>query len=229
MHHAHRPSWRLSADVSHVAHLALLVRDAGRLPMPPDDALPPPRTPPVPEPAGPVVEIDRAAAASQWVGWWHAIVAAEGDRLLATPNDPPSRDADDLRRHVHNTARRHLAEQQALADPPSFAALADRPDLRALARAVYDLDDDEFDGVRRAEFARSPQLIEWHVTHKAAQAVARERHLPINSLNAAVLVLFVEGVWWSTAAPGVVLASLGAVHDELVAARLVRAAYRSAR
>lgn len=228
MRFAHRPSWRLSADVSHVAHLALLVRDAGRLPIPPDDGLPPPRTPATPEPAGSLTEIDRAAAASQWLDWWHAIVAAEGDRLLATPNDPPRRDSDDPR-HIHDTARRHLAEQQALADPPSFATLADRPDLQALARAVYDLDDDEFDGARRAEFTRRPQLIEWHITHKAAQAVARERHLPINSLNAAVLVLFVEGVWWSTAAPGVVLASLGAVHDERVAARLVRAAYRSAR
>ncbi|MFC0547480.1 hypothetical protein [Kutzneria chonburiensis] len=66
-------SWQVSWGTGYVVQLALYLRDALAVPAAPEV---PPLTPPVPT----TDELDRAAVAAEWPGWWADVLAFVGDR-----------------------------------------------------------------------------------------------------------------------------------------------------
>jgi hypothetical protein len=94
-------SWQVSWGTGYVVQLALYLRDALALPAAPEV---PPLTPPVPI----TDELDRAAVAAEWPGWWADVLAFVGDSLDNRPDQ-----------HLRLPVR------------PDAPALVDRPAIRA--------------------------------------------------------------------------------------------------
>jgi hypothetical protein len=94
-------SWQVSWGAGYVVQLALYLRDALALPAAPEV---PPLTPPVPI----TDELDRAALAAEWPGWWADVLAFVGDSLDNRPDQ-----------HLRLPVR------------PDAPALVDRPAIRA--------------------------------------------------------------------------------------------------
>lgn len=220
-------SWRFAVEVSDLLHLALRIRDGAALDVPTSahvptgtdvptafDVPPPLSAPPEATPAS----IDQTAAGAQWLPWWRELLDLEGRRHLLRP--------DQVTERWGTLTRRLHAEVQAIADPPRFEALRHRPALQAAARAVGPGPRRSVD--RALQAARGGRdVIDWTIVNSAVHAVAAETGAELNSLNGCALVLLVQGSWWQSVSPGVVLASLDAAADPSVADALVQAALRS--
>lgn len=198
-------------------HLAIFVRDHAGL-LTPDDADLPPRlstaaamlTSSDPGNTGP-----RRLAGQQWVAWWRDLVAAA--------SQPQSRPPDiELRDWARDVADR----RQALYDPPEFAALADRPQLRSAVENSFAAAQ-QWERVRRNGRTGRPAF-EWATMRDVATEVARDHAVPLNAVDARAVVLDVEGQWWQVAALGFVLVSRSACADDDTARRVLRTAFVSA-
>lgn len=209
------PSWRLEGKNSDLCELALFVRDATGLPAVGGSDDVPPLAGSVPDLAH-ILDADaRMAAGVQWRDWWQEILDFEfQDR-------PESVDLD-----VH--ARRRVLERQAICDPPDFKALAERPGLRAAARASFE----RFTQWNSARLApgrdgrpRSP--LDWALMKQVAEDVAFDHHVGLDAVQAKVAVLPVRDTWWRRVAPGAVLCSPAAAADPTTAHALLREAFDS--
>ncbi len=202
-------SWRLSEDVPVSAHVALYVRDAAGLPVTESEDLPPRLEGPVPDQAHAVGDGDRAAAGQQWSAWWRDIVDTEARLHVAAPDG-------DRRAAV-------------LPEPPDFAALAHAPDLQKAVAATFGEATRFVDRHRRdLLYHDRPRQLPWVLLSGVAEQVAAERHVPITSLHGQVMVLMVQGSWWTLHSPGVALASVAALRDRRLAGEVVARVFTSA-
>lgn len=215
-------SWRFSENVPASAHLALYVRDALNLPVTDSDDLPPRLDGTVPDRSGALPGADRAAAAEQWTAWWRDIVDVEARLHTAAPDAPVQSGADHAR-----TVREALAT--VLPEPADFAALAHAPALQGAVSGVF------AEGTRFVEkhrrdllFHDRPRQLPWVLLSATAEQVAADRHVPITSLHGQLMVLMVQGSWWTLHSPGVALASVAAARDRSIAVDLVTRAFISA-
>lgn len=184
-------SWRLSESVSQLLGIALYSRDAAGLVLPDAESPPPLR--------GPVLvnssldPAERLLGGAQWAEWWHRLVAFE------VRSGQPLGDAD-----RRATMRARVEERQRLLDPPDFTSLADRPELRAAVR-------NSFDAAHRLErhthAASESTHVPWALASEVAEQVAFDRGVPLDAIDAVVLVVDVAGPWWRRVAPGAVLCS----------------------
>jgi hypothetical protein len=186
-----------------MADLALFVRDAVGLAVPSSADRPPLVDGPVPDRRDVLSHQARADAAAQWPHWWQRIVEFEF-KLGRSHDDEPSPRI----RGAHDLAR-VIADAGTVSDPPDFNALADSPQLRAAVRATY-ADAAQWQRTRQP---RPDADVEWSVTKRAAEDVAFDREVPVEKLDAAVIVLPVTGVWSRRTAPGYALCSVAAARS----------------
>jgi hypothetical protein len=212
------PGWRFAAGPSpQTLHTALLVREAGGLPVQPAAAIPPRLSEQVRRrivlPAA-----DRVRAGRDWAAWWRRLAAFHA-REVRLPDGPRSR-AEQL------SWQRSQRERQArVFDPPDFVSLAPVPELRAAARLVW------------AQYPAGPQpqrtgqagAAEFgqRLIGDAAMGVAAEHGVPASSLDAGVLILEVEGMWSWHAGPGFALCSAAVPADAAAAEALLREVFAS--
>jgi hypothetical protein len=221
MQDAGTPSWRWGESGSQLAHVALYLRDSYGLAVPAHLDVPPPLTPAVaPAPAA-LSERDRDAAGQQWTSWWDEIIDLDVRRReIEVPGN-------DARARV----RALLAERERVADPPDFEALANRPELRRLVAASYE-EACRWDGPprrRRSDPATERGAhFEWDLIRQVAEDVAFDRQVSIDAIDGRALILSVEGLWWTRAAPGAVLCSAAVTTDPVLAQVVLRDAFLSA-
>lgn len=211
-------SWRFAESLGYLSHVALFVRDAAGLQVPDDPFVPPALAGDVPDRRGVLDDEQRGAAAAQWPGWWRAVVSAE-IRLNAGPGDT------DPQQWL-----RQLAEQDSGAgEGPDFAALANRPELRIAARALFEEAALWVDAGprRRPTDAHAAGRFPWSLVRDVAEDVAFDRQVGLDAVQGSVELLAVVGVWWAPAAPGAVLCSVEAAGDPTVTHAVLRAAFES--
>lgn len=207
-------SWRFAESArDSLPHVALFVRDALGLAVPPGPAVPPPLAGTVPDRRASLSDEERREAGRHWPGWWAALLGAEVDRQEERP-DPD-----------HPALR---ARYEEAGSPPDFAALADRPALR---RAVVDTFpealrwvDRLLDAGSRAQRAGS---FPYALVRQVAEDVAFDRQVDVGAVRASAVVLEVEGRWWHLLAPGAVVCSAGAAADLHTAHLVLRRAFES--
>ena len=207
-------SWRFSESArDDLLHVALFVRDAAGIPVPPGPSVPPRLAGTVPDHRALLREDERQEAGRQWDGWWTALLSVEDQS-----QDPP--DADTLR------ARR--ARRARAGGPPDFAALADRP---ALHRAVVEtwLHAHRWVGHRRLHFREEQQegCFDDRLIRQTAEDVAFDHSLDVGAVRGRAVLLDVEGSWWHLLAPGTVVCSIAAAAEPETAQLVLRRAFES--
>lgn len=206
-------SWRFAVGIEQLPNAALFVRDALRLEVPPGPGIPPHVTGPLPVAGKVYTTQERRQAGLSWPGWWHQILAYEVG--MSQPSDQADRRA----------RLGRLAEDVGV--PPDFNALSDRPALQDAVRAAF-ADGCRWAGeVRRNWLPPEEELFGWEITRAAAEEVAAHRSVPLGALQASVMVLMVEGVWWERFAPGAVLCSPTAAQDPADAHAIALDAFES--
>jgi hypothetical protein len=207
-------SWSMSETVPEPLHVALYVRDALRLPVPPEDGVPP-LADPVPDRRAVLPDAGRLEAAQQWGSWWEALVGAEVRRA-----DPEPAGA------LEVWAREYVADLERAGAAPDHLALADRPALRtaavALSTEAHRWASSVTEAVERRE-AGFP----WELVKDEAEAVASEHGVDVGAVRGTVLVLAVSGLWWREVEPGHVLCSQGVRADRSAARAVLRRAFAS--
>ncbi len=208
-------SWRLDVKHGYLVELALFVREAAGLDVVGLAADVPSLIGAVPDVTGALDAGVRRDAVDQWRRWWGQILDLEFRDRQHDRGD---------RAH----ARRRIAAHEAVCDPPTFEALADRPALRAAARA-------SFAAFKQWESARpsserdgmSGSPLDWSVMKQTAEDVAFDRQVDLGAVQASVAVLPVRGIWWHRVSPGCVLCSTDAAADPVTARVLLRDAFES--
>lgn len=204
-------SWRLDVFDSDSAELALFVRDAVALAVPPTAGVPPALDDPVADRRYHLSDRDRAEASAQWLPWWEQILELEFG----------------LKRSLHRAAEGHapdvLAEIRKVGDAPEFTALAHVPQLRAAVQASFD----DMSRWRRRRMSQREAPFEGDVVKQAVDDVAFDRQVPVNTLSGALLVLPVVGLWWQRIAPGQVLCSQAATSSSETNYRIVYEVFAS--
>ncbi|HEY3481274.1 MAG TPA: hypothetical protein VGL02_20465 [Streptomyces sp.] len=200
MRHADSPSWSFTEGNPWIFHLALFVRDATHLPVPPSPDVPPPLLT-RPEPVGVPLSVDTGAAAEQWLAWWRRIVRLEVNERW-----------------------------RGLFHPPGFDSLAQSPDLRSLLTAHYLTAAEWCDATRTDGRRPGPDgygAFPWRQVNDVAEEIAATLAVSPGAVKGAVRVLDVEGVWAFAAGPGSLLCSAGAAAEAEVRARLLRETFVS--
>ena len=204
-------SWRFAESAGdHLPHVALFVRDATGLPVPPGPAVPPRLTGAVPDHHDLLSQPEREDAGRQWVGWWSDVLGV--DRQEAAD------------RELHAFPRGAYERAGA---PPDFAALADRPALRRAVVATFP-DAHRWVGRRRRSAGAERQgSFTYGLVRQVAEDVAFDRSVDIGRVRAGAVVLHVEGVWWHLLVPGTVVCSTAATEDPVAAQQVLRQAFES--
>jgi hypothetical protein len=186
-------SWRLRVTDSDLAETALFVRDALGLVRSSSVDSPPALAAPVANMRDLLTDRERSAASAQWLQWWQQIVGFElgAGRPLETSM-------------AGHGVLGVLAGLRANSDPPAFSALADRPELRKAVRAGFE---HAMRWQRERRTRHSDSTLEWSVIKRAADDVAFDRHVSVDSLRGVVAVLPVAGLWWRRHGPGQILCS----------------------
>jgi hypothetical protein len=204
-----------------LAHLALYVRAACRLPVAAAPGIPPPLAGNVPDRSDLLEPNERADAAARWVRWWEAIVAYEGASelgVLVLPTDP----------RVHLETLGALGSR--LLDWPELEVLADEPALQRVVRALHD------EGSRwsaeRAWSARTAgrpgrSPLPPGLAPAVAEEVIERSGVRPGRVRAGVLVLGVEGHFAHLASPGVLVCSEATARDAARIRPLLEEAFRS--
>lgn len=207
-------SGRLSAGGSQACEWALFVRDAVALPD--SGSQVPALIGQLPDLSDALEKDARWVAGGHWEQWWRQVLDFEVQDRLARQ--------DDARARVSEV----ITQRQAVFDPPQFDALVDWPALRAAAQASVD-SFREWESARRPRHpnGRPASLLDWSVMKQVAEDVAFDRRVPLESVQARVVVLPVHGVWWRRQAPGVVLCSPAAASDAATSHALLRDAFDS--
>ncbi|WP_375480723.1 hypothetical protein [uncultured Jatrophihabitans sp.] len=213
---AETSSWRLEVKGGYLIELALFVREAAGLDLAGPAGDLPSLIGAVPDVAGVLDAGVRRDAVDQWRRWWGQILELE------------FKDRQNDRGHARDRARRRVADHEAVCDPPDFEALADRPALRAAARA-------SFAAFKQWESARpspardgvSGSPLDWSVMKQTAEDVAFDCNVDIGAVQASVAVLPVRGIWWHRVSPGCVMCSTDAAGDPVTVQVLLRDAFES--
>jgi hypothetical protein len=221
MRQAGSPSWRFMEDDAQFLHLALFMRDATGLAATRSDDIPPHLAGEVPGQAGALPEDERAAAAGQWVTWWRRLLAQAVREALR--GNAPDGDQDPLA-----WVQAVYAGRQEVFDPPRFGSLADLPQLRPIAAAVYP-DADRWWSTRERTVPQEGGAFAWRLVRDAAEDAAAELGIPIGDVTAAVYVLDVDGAWSYLAAPGCALCSVAVAVDPPAARRLLHDVFTTGR
>jgi len=128
MQSAGSPSWRFAEGIEQLPLVALFVRDAVGLDVPPSPVNPPRLDGDLPaHPAQRDSEL-RATAGAFWTGWWQALLALDVRQHQGTPSGVDQR----------AWFRQRADEHRAVFDPPEFTSLADRPALREVVRTTFE-------------------------------------------------------------------------------------------
>jgi hypothetical protein len=207
-------SWRFAEDDAQPLHLLLGIRDSAGIALA-DDPIAPPRLARPPAPTDePPTGADRDAAAAQWASWWTRFARQSAEHQL---EHGPAGDA-------HTWLRARADAMQALFDPPDFTALSDAPQLRAAAIASFPTVQDWWRYQRRPAGATA---FGWEAVREVAEQVGHDHGVAPDALDAAALVLDVEGPWWQVVTLGVVAVSRAACSDEDLARQVLRTAFVS--
>jgi hypothetical protein len=211
---AGRPSWRFEHGNGQCSHLraALFARDSAGLAVPPSIDVPPPLAAEwlagqAPPGLAALTAADLAAAATQWLEWWRALVAS----TVAEARPPHGADTAEVLAWLSN---RHAA----VFDPPEFGSLTAMPELRAVARATQQIHPRVPD--RSGSF-------DYPLIRSTAEQTATDFGVPIDAIDGTAHVLDVQGSWWYVPGPGCVLCSPAATTDAAAAAKLLRAVFAS--
>jgi hypothetical protein len=212
------PGWRFTAEHSpRTLHTALLVREAGGLPVRPGAEIPPRLSEQVRRrivlPAG-----DRVLAGGDWPAWWRRLAAfhARESRLRELPRG---------RAEQLSWARSQRDRQARVFDPPDFVSLAQAPELRTAARLVW-AQCPAGPAQQRHGDAPAPEFGP-RLVSDIAVGVAAEHGVPASSLDAGVLILDVEGLWSWHAGPGFAFCSAAVPADATAAEALLREVFAS--
>ena len=221
MRRAGSASWRFAEGIEQLPVVALYVRDAMGLAVPPGDPVPPRLDAVVPDRSGLLDAGQRFDAGAQWASWWSAVLA------------------NDIRMHrgaqdgVEQSAwMRGLAgEATELFDPPAFASLNDRPGLRAAMRASFPEALEWADQLRRTllgpPHGRHGQF-DYELIRTVAEQTAHQYRVSPDAVAACAVVLPVVGSWWYRCAPGAIVCSVHAAMDTVVARAALADAFASA-
>lgn len=208
------PSWLVTESVPELLHVALYVRDALRLPVAPEPG-PPRLVDPVPDRRAVLSEAERTEAAEHWRGWWQALVEAQVCSQERWSQEPA----------LQVWMTECGIDLERVGAPPEYLGLADRPALRAAALA---LDDEAHHWVSKTARAPERQVpLPWELVKGVAEAVASERRVSPDAVQATVLALAVAGRWWVEVHPGYVLASQMIRADPAAARVVLRRAFES--
>jgi hypothetical protein len=212
--HAGVPSWRFSVDASQLVTVALFIRDASTLAVPPDPDDPPRLTADIPNRSVVLGVGNHSVAGTQWLSWWRQILEHE------------------LRfRHrrwdaLEGRTVRRLADLKRISDPPDFTALADRPQLRLAVTGLF-AEGCEWERLTRLATPAGRGHLDGDIIRRIAEDVAFDRQVSPGVLDASAVVLPVEGLWWRRYAPGCVLCSVTALADSHVREAIIRDAFES--
>lgn len=211
MHQAGTASWRVEVGDSQLCEIALFVRDAAGLRSDSNDV--PPLDGPVPQPMPFPTEDERTTARRDWTAWWRALVGYEARQWSA-----------------HTGANRasfrdRIADRDAVCDPPTFEALADRPALRRAAQTAFaDFRTWEASMPRHRGGAAPPG---WELIRQVVEDVAFDGQVPFAALQAKIVTVRVQGSWWQRVAPGCALCSPAALATPTTAHAVLRDALDS--
>lgn len=195
-------SWRFEESArDDLLHLALFVRDAAGIPVPPGPAVPPRLAGAVPDHHDLLGEDERQTAGRQWDTWWTDLLVVQGQWAVQ---------AQGMRR-------------ERAGCPPDFAALADRP---ALHRVVVEC----WPQARHWLAPRRDQsrgCFDDQIVRQIAEDVAFDHAVDVGAVRGRAVVLDVEGSWWHVLSPGTVVCSTAATSDPETAQLVLRRAYES--
>ena len=208
------PSWSLSVSDEASLDLALYVRDAVGLDTSGDPLAPPPLTHQPLDQSYLLDGTDADAVAEHWAAWWRTSLAFEARSRRRTPG-PDS-----------NGWLREQTEDQArtVGEPPGFAALASSP---ALQRAVVALHEEARRWSASIDRAEVEDGAPYDLVRTAAEEVIARHGVPPDQVNGIVFVIGVDGLWWRTVEPAVVVASASALGDPVTAEGLLRMVFES--
>jgi hypothetical protein len=211
-------SWRFAEDVVEMAHVALYVRDVLGLDVAVAANRPPALAGAVPARLDVLDDAERLEAAAQWPAWWESVLA---DATYLNQGPPDEADMGAWMRELHVRGLR-------TGSPPEFASLADRPALRKALIALTPEACRWAEGPRRAAHPPAGRAtFAWELVREVAEDVAFDRGVAAEAVRGVALVLAVEGSWWVRHRPGVVLCSVSAPHDTVMARTILRAAFES--
>jgi hypothetical protein len=208
-------------DEAQFLHLALFVRDATGLAAECADDIPPHLAGELPGQPAAARETERETAARQWVTWWRRLLAQAVREALR--GNTPDGDQDPVAR-----VRAIYAGREEVFDPPRFGSLADLPQLRPVAGAVY-ARADQWWSTRERAVPQEGGAFAWRLVRDAAEDAAAELSLPIGDVTAGVYVLDVKGSWSYLAAPGCALCSVAVAIDPSAARRLLHDVFTTGR
>lgn len=210
-------SWRFEESAGDdMPHVALFVRDAVGLAVPPGPAVPPPLSSAVPDHRGVLSDEERREAAREWAGWWAAVIGFEV-QAQPTASDP------DLSA-VRETLR---ARHERTGFPPDFAVLADRPALHRAVVETFAHGRSWVNGLRLEHRSRRGGRFPYRLVRQVAEDVAFDRSVDVGDVRASALVLEVEGSWWHLLAAGRVVCSAAATANSVSAQLVLRQAFES--
>lgn len=202
-------SWELVQEIGSPHHFALFVRDAYRLTVAPDPAIPPGLDEAVPDLSEGMSTSERAAASAEWARWWVTVAGLKGgdlaSRRLITKisagipvNDPPE----------PKPAGSGSALGQAIAGCQDEA--------RAFARMIR----------YRAVKNGPPAQFDHQDINDVLDGLSRRTGRSKNSFRAEVTLINVRGPWWTATSSGEVLASLASLDSRSTVLELLSAAFR---
>ena len=221
MRKAGSASWRFMEDEAQFLHLALFVRDATGLAVERADDIPPHLAGELPGQPGEAAEAGRETAARQWVTWWRRLLAQAVREAMR--GNAPDGDRDPIAR-----VQAIYAGREEVFDPPRFGSLADLPQLRPVAGAVF-AHADRWWSTRERTVPQESGAFAWELVRDAAEDAAAELGISIGDVTAGMYVLDVEGSWSYLAAPGCALCSVAVAVDPPAAGQLLHDVFTTGR
>lgn len=220
MHQAGAASWRFATGMEQLPLVALIVRDTMNLRVAPAELVPPRLDAALADRSGVLTTNQRASAGAQWADWWSAVLAHDvrGRRGASAGLDAKA------------WRQQSIAEATALFDPPEFAPLADRPELRTALRASFQEALRSANRLRGAVLhppAERPAGFDDALVREVAQTTAHRHDVALDQVDACAVLLPVAGRWWRSYAPGVVVCSVHAATDPVTARDALTTAFES--
>lgn len=213
-------SWRFAEGVEQLPLVALFVRDAAGLEVPPSPSNPPRLEGDLPDHSAQLGSELRATAGAFWAGWWRGVIALDVRQHQGVPRGASQ----------GVWFRQRADEHRAVFDPPEFTSLADRPALREVVRATFE-EALRWTDERRRNLLFPPAgrigQFDYETTRAVAEEVAGRHRVSPGAVRACAVVLPVEADWWQRFAPGAVLCSVNAARDPATARTVLADAFES--
>ena len=188
-------SWRMTADVAGLPHIALYIRDA--LGLGPLESADPPRLEgDVPDRSALIAPDDRVRASATWHTWWAQIISSQTSQL---PRQAPP--------HATSVWLQDAHQPAAPANSPSAADADSAPGLIAVIRELEEEARAWLDLHRRRWRPPPPEVRRQQtlLSRSAAEAAARLSTTPTGELSADTILLLVRGDWSLQPSPGVLM------------------------